>query len=165
MAANTPTHPDSLLRVGQVASRAGVTADTIRYYESLGLLEPVTRSPGGYRLFEPSVTDRLAFIRKAQVLGLTLDEVAEVLGASLDGSEPCEHVKSMLRDRLRDIDERLQDLRALRHTVVRALERPVKRADGDSCVCGIIESQQLVVRDSSPLAGGSQLGPTKRREP
>jgi len=101
-----------LLRIGEVARRAGVRTDTLRYYERLGLVEPTTRSSGGYRLYDAGTFERLSFVRKAQALGLTLQEVGEILHAALEGSPPCDHVREMLSTRLDDVDERITEVPA-----------------------------------------------------
>lgn len=134
-----------LLRIGEVAHRATVRRDTLRYYERLGLVEPATRSPGGYRLYDPEVVDRLAFIKKAQAMGLTLGEVGKVITGALEGSPPCDHVRATLRTRLEDVDKRIADLQALRLTLLRALERSADLPVAEGCLCGIIESQELPV--------------------
>jgi DNA-binding transcriptional MerR regulator len=134
-----PPDPNSLLKIGAVARRAGVSPDAIRYYERLGLVEPARRSDGGYRLFRPAVHERLTFIRKAQALGLSLEEVREVLEISDSGAAPCRQVREALAQRLEEVDRRLGDLRALRRTLVSALRRAESRVEGPG-ICGIIEN-------------------------
>lgn len=143
----TAQPPDGrqLLRIGVVARRVGVTPDTVRYYERLGLLECARRSKGGYRLFEPSVTERLSFIRKGQALGLTLEEIKEVLDLSDAGTEPCRHVREALGARLADVDRRLSDLRSLRRALASALSRAEGCSEGEPCICGIIEKAATTI--------------------
>lgn len=131
------------LRIGELAALAGTTADTLRFYERRGLLEPAARSAGRYRLYDRSSLERLAFIRKAQVLGLSLAEVREVLRASARGTRPCEHVRATLAARLRDVDSRIAELRSLRGALSAALARSRALPVARSCVCDIIESQEL----------------------
>ena len=68
------------MRIGELAGRLGVNPKTIRYYESIGLLPDPGRTPSGYRVYDEDAVDRLRFIRTAQRLGVTLDEVKEILG-------------------------------------------------------------------------------------
>ena len=143
-----------LLRIGEVALRGHVRTDTLRYYERLGLVEPATRSPGGYRLYDPEAVERLAFVKKAQAMGLTLEEVREVIKAALEGSPPCDHVRATLRTRLGEVDQRIADLRALRGTLVRALERSRDVPVADGCLCAIIESQELA--SDRPVTSGAR---------
>src|SRR5947199_4981152 len=71
--------PSGLVRIGDLAAQARVTPDTLRYYERVGLLPPPRRTRTGYRLYDGGIADRIGFIHKAQALGLTLEEVREVL--------------------------------------------------------------------------------------
>lgn len=131
------------LTIGALAEQAGVTTDTLRYYERLRLLPPSPRSNGGYRLYDASVAERVSFIRKAQALGLSLAEVREVLRIADAGTPPCAHVRAALTRRLVEVEAKITELESLRRTLARALRRnralPLARA----CMCDIIESQEL----------------------
>ncbi len=131
------------LTVGEVATRAGVTPDTLRYYERVGLLPAPPRSNGGYRLYNPDAAERVAFIRKAQVLGLSLDQVRDVLRLADAGTPPCEHVRAALDRRLREVQSKIAELESLRTTLAQALRRSRALPTVRSCVCQIIESQDL----------------------
>jgi len=76
------------MHIGEVAQRSGVAAPTIRYYEANKLVTRAARSPGGYRLYSDRVLDELAFIRRAQRIGLTLDEVREILNVGARARSP-----------------------------------------------------------------------------
>jgi MerR family Zn(II)-responsive transcriptional regulator of zntA len=134
---------DRLLTIGELARHAGVTPDTLRYYERLGLLPPAPRTGAGYRLYDPAMAERLAFIGKAKALGLSLDEVREVLRVAADGTPPCEHVRAALSRRLGEVEARIAELEELRSTLARALRRSRKLPVASSCVCEIIESQEV----------------------
>ncbi len=126
------------MRIGELAARSGVTPDTIRYYERRGLLRPVARTSGGYRVYEDEALDRLAFIRKAQALGMSLDEVGEIIRAATREGSPCPKVRRMLRARIDEIDTRIRELAALREGLARALEEGFTPAGAH--VCAIVES-------------------------
>ena len=131
------------MRIGEVAGRAGVTPDTIRYYERIGLLEPPTRLQSGYRNYQPEVADDIRFIKKAQMVGLRLEDVREVLEISLGGRAPCEHVRGIVIERLADVEGRLRQLRALRKTLKAVLTRLDDRPpQTGSCRCSVIESAE-----------------------
>jgi len=83
-------------KIAEVAERAGFTPSTLRYYEELGLVPPVTRTPAGYRLYDDSTLARLAFISRAKQLGCTLEEISDLL-AAWEGDR-CEPVQARLRD-------------------------------------------------------------------
>ena len=129
------------MRIGELAKSAGVTPDTIRYYEREGLLPPAERTPSGYRDYGPDAVNDLQFIRKAQALGLKLSDVREVLEISSGGKPPCEHVRATVSARLVEVEERLHELRALRATLRETLER-LDRAPAPQagCRCAVIES-------------------------
>ena len=129
------------MRIGELAKSAGVTPDTIRYYEREGLLPLADRTPSGYRDYGPEVVDDLQFIKKAQALGLKLSDVREVLEISSGGRPPCEHVRATVSARLTEVERRLKELRALRLTLRQTLQRldraPKPKA---GCRCAVIES-------------------------
>ena len=100
--------------VGQLASRAGVRADTIRYYEREGLLPVPQRTEGEHRRYGPADVDRLLFIRGAQRLGLRLAEIRDLLAVRDTGACPCEPAASLLRRHAIQIEEDIKRLSALR---------------------------------------------------
>lgn len=123
-----------------LAAQAGVSPDTLRFYERQGLLAPPKRSAAGYRLYEPQALDRVVFIKRAQALGLALSEVREILRVADRGTAPCEHVRRTLARRLAEVDARISELMALRATLQRALARSRRLPLARSCICEIIES-------------------------
>ncbi len=129
------------LTIGEVAARAGMTPDALRYYDRLGLLPPASRTAAGYRLYDRTALDRLTFIRKARALGLSLDEVQEILRVADRGTPPCEHVRETLAARLAEVEARIVELESLRATLRRALARSRRLPLASSCICGIIESE------------------------
>ena len=106
---------DGRLTVGQLASRTGVRADTIRYYERERLLPAPRRTEGEHRRYGSADVDRLLFIRGAQRLGLRLAEIRELLVVRDSGACPCEPAEGLLRRHVPEIEtemQRLADLRA-----------------------------------------------------
>ena len=120
------------LRIGELAARSGVSAKTIRYYEDIGLLTPPPRLGSGYRDYEPSTLDRLAFIRAAQAVGLTLGEIRGIVGLRDEGQTPCGHVLDLLRTRAAELDRRITELRALRSELNRLVAR-AEALDPEDC--------------------------------
>ena len=111
------------MRIGELAARSGVTAKTIRFWESTGLLADPSRTPSGYRDYAPEVVDRLEFIRHAQTAGLTLAEIRQVMAISDEGNPPCNHVTELIHLRLADLDHRIRDLTATRQRLRHLGER------------------------------------------
>jgi DNA-binding transcriptional MerR regulator len=117
------------LTVGQLAERAGVRADTIRYYERAGLLPPPTRTDGDHRRYGAADVDRLLFIRGAQRLGLRLAEIRELLTVRDTGVCPCGPAETLLQQHIGEIDRelaRLSRLRAELTGMVAGLSAPSK---------------------------------------
>lgn len=108
--------------IGDVAQRSGVPAKTLRYYEDIGLLSP-SRTPSGYRDYDVEVLERLAFIRSAQAVGLTLGEIRGIVALRDDGQAPCGHVLELLRERSDAIARTIRELRALQAELKRLVER------------------------------------------
>lgn len=128
--------------IGELAERADVRRDTIRYYESLGVLPQPPRSGSGYRLYGSEDVERLEFVGRAQTLGLKLDEIAEVLEIVDEGREPCVHVRDSLAARLDETRARMRELRALERRLEVALRRAERNGGrgSEGCRCRIIEA-------------------------
>jgi DNA-binding transcriptional MerR regulator len=86
--------------VGELAARTGFSRSTIRYYESIGLLAPAVRAASGYRVYAQKALDELRFVRRAQRLGFTLEEMTEVLRLHRQGLSPCRRVVQAAQTRL-----------------------------------------------------------------
>ncbi len=126
------------MTVSQLASRSGVSPDTVRYYEREGLLPPPERSPAGYRLYDETSSERVDFVRRAQGLGLRLREIRELLDISDNGSCPCGHTLDLLRARIDEIDAEVARLTELRSDLTGMLDRsPASDCGGEwEWVCG-----------------------------
>ena len=103
-------HNDSL-KVGAVAKAAGVGVQTLHYYERLGMFPKPDRSAANYRLYSPEAVRRVRFIKKAQALGLTLEETKQILDLKDHGREPCRKVAELGGKHLQEIDAHLMRLR------------------------------------------------------
>src|SRR5262245_62359359 len=95
------------MRIGEAASRAGITAKTIRFWEDQHLLRAPARTATGYRDYDPAIVERLVFIRHAQAAGLTLEHIRQVLDIRDGGQPPCVHVTGLIAQRLGEVDARL----------------------------------------------------------
>lgn len=123
------------LTIGKVAKAAGVATPTLRYYEREALLSPTNRSRAGYRIYDHEAVERLKFIRAAQAIGFTLDDIRALL--ELNGHSPCKQVQVLIERRLAEVDEKLGDLRRVRSTLADALERCRKSKRGCAVVADL----------------------------
>lgn len=106
-----------LLRISDVAARASVSVDTVRYYERKGLLRDVMRDRNGQRRFRSDTVDRINVIRCAAAIGFTLDELVRIFARRASGNAPCGHVLDSAKRKLSELDERIAELEALRATL------------------------------------------------
>ncbi len=138
------TDPAQLLRIGQLQQQSQVPIKTIRYYEELGLIPVAQRTEGGFRLFKPAVLKRLAFIRRSQKLGLSLQEIGEILQIHDRGQLPCDNVRHKLNDKISAIDEQIRQLSILREELVElmAVDPNSPQFSQPNIICPIIENQQ-----------------------
>ncbi len=127
------------LRIGELAALSGVSIDTIRYYERRRLLPRAARLPGGFRVFAPKTVERIRFIKQAQEIGLSLDEIRELLTDG-GGADKCRRVKALLRAKLDELERRIKTMRVFRRTLTRhlaACERELNEK-GNSAECPVI---------------------------
>ncbi|HKE14170.1 MAG TPA: MerR family transcriptional regulator [Kofleriaceae bacterium] len=111
------------MRIGEVASRAGVNVETLRYYERRGLLREPDRQPSGYRSYGQESVRLVRFIKRAQELGFTLSDIADLLRLA-DGNraESCREVRGLAAAKVDDIDRRMATLGAMRASLVALVE-------------------------------------------
>jgi len=106
---------------GELARRAGISADTLRFYERRGLLVPAQRASSGYRLFPPDALARVKLIRSALSIGFSIAELAEILRERDHGGAPCRRVRELAVDKLAALEEQLRDLQSRRRELRKTL--------------------------------------------
>ena len=147
----------SQLTVSKLAEQVGTSADTVRYYERIGLLPETDRSPSGYRLYGDEAVERLRFIKRAQRFGLKLEAIAELLDVRQRGLCPCGHTRRMLEERVEELDEELSSLARLRADIAEMIDAlPVPAAGDWRC-----SSELMQIRPANPF----QDRPTKEEKP
>lgn len=130
-----------LMTIGEAANAAGVSAKAIRLWEARGLIPATRRTRAGYRLFSEMDVAMLRFIRQAKRLGLTLDEIREIISLQDAGTRPCERVVEMIDGHLARIEAALVELHQLHAllTATKSLPHPLSGGTGESTICHIIE--------------------------
>lgn len=133
----------SRLLIGEVAKRVGITPQAVRYYEQLGLLAPPERSPSGYRRYDKTTLEELAFIKRAQAIGFSLDEIREVVQLAHGGTPPCGRVLDLARQHIRELSIRIGHMTRLRDELCVAVGRWQDGGTPENCardMCGLISS-------------------------
>lgn len=111
------------MNIGLASGRSGVPAKTIRYYESIGLIPPATRTEGNYRDYDDSAVRVLQFLKRARSFGFTIDDCRELLSLYRDRNRSSGDVKAIAQRRIDEIDRKIVELRALRDTLGCLVER------------------------------------------
>ena len=140
------------MRVGEVAERAGVNVETLRYYERRGLLPEPDRAPSGHRLYDEETVRFLRAIKEAQAVGFTLGEIAEYLGAARRSGSPSEALRVRMAAKIDEIDSRIGGLRRMREELARVVGCACDSLD--HCTCG---AAYLARRGREPAAPPATL--------
>ncbi len=131
------------LKIGEVAKHSGIGIEALRFYERSGLLGRPGRTQSGYRVYEAAVLKRLDFIKRAQVLGFSLNEIKRIIADKQAGKSPCLEVREIVRNRLEELDERLREMRLYRKELGGALTKWDETGELDGHVCGLIEGTDM----------------------
>lgn len=122
--------------IGRLAEATATKIQTIRYYESIGLLAPFTRTEGGHRLYDREDQKRLTFIRHARDLGFSIEAIRELLSLSDNPQTSCERADDIAGRRLEEVEQRLKRLQALKKELKRMV---AECGHGRVCDCRVIE--------------------------
>ena len=132
-----------MLKIGEVSKRSGIGIEALRFYEKSGLLDKPSRTFSGYRVYGPEILERLAFIKQAQALGFSLDEIRRIVEDARTGHSPCDEVREIVTRRLEELDERMRELRRYRRELADTLEEWNKVGRAPGHICGLIESSHI----------------------
>jgi MerR family copper efflux transcriptional regulator len=130
---------DEHVKIGEVARQSGLGVETLRFYESRGLIEPIARTDTGYRLYDAHILSRLSFIKKAQSIGFSLDEIAHIISDAKNGTQPCEDVRRLASEKLVALDLRIRQLQQYRKDLRKTVTAWESQPEADGEVCGLIE--------------------------
>lgn len=133
------------LKIGEVSKQTGIAVGALRYYESLGLLNS-TRGSNGYRFYNPRAVHQVQFIKKAQTLGFSLEEIKEILGVHDRGEIPCDAVRSLLAEKIAQLEKTIQEAIAFKQELERYRDEwdtspPTATANS---ICPLIEDVEIV---------------------
>lgn len=110
------------LKIGELAKKIGVNIQTLRYYESRGLLIPTSRMESGYRLYDAEAKKRLEFIRYAKDLGFTLKETGELLRLRVSRTAKCGDIKQKAKDKIQEIDKKIKGLQSINNVLKKLIK-------------------------------------------
>jgi len=134
------------LKIGEVSRLSGIGIEALRFYEKSGLLDRPSRTESGYRLYDAEVLEKLDFIKRAQVLGFSLDEIKRIISEKRAGQSPCAKVREIVRRRLQELDERMKEMRRYRNELAKALSEWDAVGDIAGHICGLIEGTEMQSR-------------------
>lgn len=132
-----------MLKIGEVSNLSGIGIEALRFYEKSGLLDKPERTSSGYRMYDSRVLERLAFIRQAQVLGFSLDEIKQIIDEKRAGQNPCAEVRELVRLRLQELDERMQEMQRYREELAATLDKWDEVGISQGRICGLIEGSNV----------------------
>jgi Cu(I)-responsive transcriptional regulator len=144
----------SRMTIGRLAEQAGVGVQTVRYYERRGLLPAAPRRPSGYREYDGAALDRLRFIRRAQELGFTLAEIAELLALRLDPRTTAADVKARAGRKLESVAGKIRDLERIRDALTH-LAGQCRGGRGPTGDCPLVEALGPLDLPSAPVRSGA----------
>lgn len=127
-----------LITIGELAEQGRVNTQTIRYYERRGLIPKPRRSASGYRLYDQEAAKRLTFVRRAQSLGFSLEEINELLSLRMREDTTCADVRQAARQKILSVDRKLEELKRMRTALVK-LSKACK-GSGPTSKCPILEA-------------------------
>ena len=140
------------LLIGEVAKRTGFPPPTIRYYEEVGLLKKPSRAESGYRSYSSKTVDELLFVKKAQALGFSLDEIAEILKLSRSGQKPCERVLAMSHKHLETIEARIRELQKFKGYLAAEISKWDRQGTAVTC-----DGLCQFIADAAPESAPSEI--------
>jgi DNA-binding transcriptional MerR regulator len=110
------------MTTSEIAKQCGVSADTVRHYERVGVIPAAARGPNGYRSYPRETVERVRLVRRALAIGFTLDEIGRIFRDREAGSPPCRQVRAMAGEKLADLERRIEEMRTMRDELVQVIE-------------------------------------------
>ena len=149
---------EPLLKIGELAKQTDVTVGTLRYYEGLGLLEPAQRSISGYRFYTVDAVRQVKFIKKAQSLSFSLEEIRQIVNSRRQGIVPCPLVRDLLDSKIAFIEQQIHRMIAFKAELKaykKSWEDRPSDNPGSEELCSLIEEvsevSALIYENMQPL--------------
>lgn len=132
------------LRIGELSKKTDISISALRYYEQIGLLSPSYRSESNYRFYKETDISLAIFIKKAQYLGFSLDEIKEILNERKSGKSACPKVRSFAKSKITELQEKISELKNLESSLKKYITecQPINEPN-DSTICRLVEKVEL----------------------
>lgn len=153
-----------MLKIGELGKQTGVSVGTLRYYESLGLIEPSQRAENGYRYYTETAIQKIQFIKKAQALQFSLAEIKQILAIREQGNPACTTVRALLNEKIHQVDIQIQHIHEFKAELEQYRDRWAQRSldQPDSPrLCSLIDEVAAPLPSTDPVTTTSFSG-TKR---
>jgi len=135
-------------KIGEVSSRAKVNKETVRYYEKRNLIPKPDRRRSGYRIFTQRHIDQIKFIKRAQELGFTLNEIKELLNLRMDEHTTCSEIRNEAQRKYQDVVEKIEDLQRIKNTLTDLIDSCSGNGPkGDCPILGALEGEMKEERE------------------
>ncbi len=136
---------ETALKIGEVARLVNVPAKTLRYYEEIGLLSPAGRTDAGYRLYGWRELEQIEFVRRAKLMGLSLEEIKSLVHAAEGGipNKVFQRLDGLLERSLEETERKIEELRALRESLLEYREQASESEAQGACRCGELEQSEF----------------------
>jgi|SRR5690554_3190007 len=131
------------ITIGQLARRTGTKAETIRYYEKIGLLDEPMRSASNYRFYSDEDVQRLRFVRRTRELGFSIEQIRELMAFACHGEHDCSDVDNMVQAHVEDIEGKIRDLQALQTELGRMVRSCPGGSIGDCRILGALDASRV----------------------
>ncbi len=133
------------LKIGEAARLAGVPAKTLRYYEDIGLISPAARTSSGYRLYGWRELEQIGFVRRAKLMGLSLEQIRNLVEAAEDGipNGVFQRLDDQLERSLEETERKMEELRAFRESLLKYRERAADVETQGACRCGELDNSEF----------------------
>ena len=129
--------------IGEAATKAGVTIKAIRFYERSGLIPKTGRNQGNFRILSEEIVERIEFIKRAQALGFSLEEISEILAVYDQGNCSCGQVRESVEEKLAMLDKKLSELKSLKNDLLVVQKRLASQeSERTSAICPVIHESQ-----------------------
>ena len=148
-------HLKGLLKIGEISKITGTPVSTLRYYEEIGLVQPANKSSAKYRFYKKDDIQLIVFIRKAQNIGFTLDEIKLILSERSSGKSPCPKVRDLAQRKIIELREKIKDLKLIERDIKRYIVNCCHEEDSkpnEANICKMVDKVTIKLRENKNVS-------------